>query len=545
MSRGLCLILLTASALGVAARPGLLRTRDGQTFDGEIQFTNSLIVVDGTNTVPLTNLSLLTFDASAPSSVWPKGNGNGLLGFYFGKTNFEGSVFVRFDETIDFDWTTGEPAPGIPRDYFSVTWSGELEVPTNGNYALHLAADDIAQLFLEDKLVVQFARSSGLVEARSDLVPLEAGKRYPLKLTYLDFAGPAGVHLSWSGPGLSKSVIPKDRLHARSSLTNHASEALSSQGLLATYYKNPDLSGETLTRVDAEVNFNWQDRDPAAGFPRTNFGVRWTGQLLADHSQDYTLYALSDEPMRVWIDNRLLIIPSAQFYLTETKETVPLLAGEKSDIRVEAQSTRATATFRLMWSSASTPKAIIPSTHLFPSEPSLTRGGVSEKNEKLPPGILLRNGTFVASRVERASESSLKTGGLLKNTSVSTINVARILCQPLPPALAARIPAGRTGLLLSRGDFVDGDFRGIEGDQVKVSSVLFGARSYSASKDVLVVVLRDVHAMPPPYEVRLRDQSLLRLSELLLEPGAALIRDSVLGRVSVPVGDLLQIKQTL
>ena len=544
MSRGLLFLLLLA-ALNATARPGLLKTRDGQNYDGEIQFTNGVVLINGTNTVALTNLASLTFDATVMSTAFPKGHGNGLLGFYFGKTNFEGSVFVRLDETIDFDWALGEPAPGVPRDFFGVIWTGELEVPTNGNYTLHLAADEAGDLFLENKLVIQSRRRSNMVEAKSDTVPLEAGRRYPLKLSYLDVSGPAGIHLSWSGPGVPKSVIPKDRLHARSFLPEHAADALSGQGLLATYYKNPDLSGETLTRVDAEVNFNWQDRDPAAGFPRTNFGVRWTGQLQADYSQDYTLYVLSDEPMRVWIDNRLLIIPSAQFYLTETKETVPLLAGEKHDIRIEAQSTRATATFRLMWSSASTPKAVIPSTHLFPSEPSSARTASSDRNEKLPPGILLRNGTFIAGRVERATESSLKTGGLLKNTSLSTINVARILCQPLPPALAARIPAGRTGLLLSRGDFVDADFRGLDGDQIKVSSILFGARTYSASKDVLAVVLRDVNALPVPYEVRLRDQSLLRLSALLVEPGTALVRDAVLGRMTIPVSDLIQIRGAL
>jgi PA14 domain len=543
MNRRLVLLLLMFVALRGTARPGLVKTRDGQNFDGEIQFTNALILVNGTNIVALTNLASLTFDASAASAAFPGGKGNGLLGLYFGKTNFEGSVFVRLDETIDFDWAAGEPAPGVPKDSFGVIWTGELEVPTNGNYTFHLAADDIGQLYLEDKPVVQ-SKGAG-AEGKSEPMPLEAGKRYLLKLTCLDVAGPAGVHLSWSAHALPKSIIPKDRLYARSLLPGHASDALSSQGLLATYYKTPGLGGETLTRVDAEVNFNWQDRDPAAGFPRTNFGVRWTGQVQADHSEDYTLYVLSDEPMRVWIDNRLLIIPSAQFYLTETKETVPLLAGARHDIRVEAQSTRATATFRLMWSSVSTAKAVIPSTHLFPSEPSNARSAPVEKNEKLPPGILLRNGTFIAGRVERATESSLKTGGLLHKTSLSTINVARILCQPLPPALAARIPAGRTGLLLSRGDFVDAEFRGMDGDQIKVTSILFGPRSYSASKDVLAVVLRDVNAIAVPYEVRLRDQSLLRLSELLVEPGTAMMRDAVLGKISVPMSELVYLRRAL
>ena len=75
------------------------------------------------------------------------------------------------------------------------------------------------------------------------------------------------------------------------------------------------------------------------------------------------------------------------------------------------------------------------------------------------------------------------------------------------------------------------------------NSILFGLRSYNATKDVLAVVLRDVDPVPARYEVRLRNQSLIRAGELELEQNAVVIRDGTLGQFEVPLEDVLQIQR--
>jgi len=101
---------------------------------------------------------------------------------------------------------------------------------------------------------------------------------------------------------------------------------------------------------------------------------------------------------------------------------------------------------------------------------------------------------------------------------------------------------GRKGVLLAKGDFVDGEFRGLDGDQVKVSSVLFGLRSYDARKEVLAVALREASATAATYEIRLRDRSVLQAVTIAFERGALVIRDSILGTLRVPVGELAAIE---
>jgi hypothetical protein len=291
------------------------------------------------------------------------------------------------------------------------------------------------------------------------------------------------------------------------------------------------------------INFNWTDRDPAPGISRSNLSIRWSGQILADHTEEYTFYTLSDERVRLWIDRKLLIDRPEQAWLMENHEGIALAAGDKYDILMETQSRSGGTVARLMWSSASIAKTNVPASHLFPSRSTLARDAALDSGDKMPAGLLLRSGTFVGCTVEKATETSIRASGLLKDLPVSTVNVARILCHPLSKDMEARIVPGRPGLLLSKGDFVDGDFRGMENGRVKVSSILFGLRSYDARREVLAVSLRDPSGAGASVEVRLRDQTMVRSADLRLETGALVIREPAVGTLRIPEGDLDSIRR--
>lgn len=528
----LCGLWCGLAALPLIGRESLVETVGGRTWQGPTRVTNNAVIVDGTNVVPLTDLRRLSFDVPPPTNAPGRGKGNGLLGYYFARTNFQGSVIVRLDERVDFDWATGEPVQGAPRDGFSVIWTGDIDVPVDGEYQFSVMADDMAELTISNQTIVAAGPARRGQEVTSPPLAMVSGTRYPVLLKFQDWAGAAAVRLSWQGPGLSRRPVPGDRLHAKSRLPEHASDPLSDEGLLATYYRNVDFSGETLTRVDPKIEFNWMDRDPVAGFSRSRYSVRWMGQLRADHSETYTIHVVADEPMRVWLDGRPLILPGGQYYMTEVRETVPLIAGESYDLRLEAQSTSGNASMKVMWSSPSTPKNVIPTTHLSPVT-AVAGGGLATRPGRMPRGFLLADGSFVAVPVERATDTVLRSGRWLRNNPVSTVNVARIHCQPVSRAMVDRIPPGRAGLLLAKGDFVDGEFKSLEHGQVKLGSVLFGVKTYDANKDVLVVVLRDVRARPAEFEIALQDQSMLNVDTPRLEPSWLRFREPALGTCQV------------
>jgi hypothetical protein len=526
----------------------LVQTVGGRTFAGDLRLTNGFLLVSLTNAAPArfapADLLTVDFHESAADST-TGGSGHGLIGHYFSNTNLDGSVVVRLDETIDFDWSIGEPAPGVAIDYFGVVWSGEVEAPATGDFVFAVEADESATLSIDSQTIVD-ARSRRVgAETAGAPASLEAGKRYPLKLTYFDWTGSARVRLRWSGPGFAKSIVPKERLYAKSFSAIHPASVTASRGLLGTYHKDAEFGGATSSRVDATIDFNWAGRDPMPGFSRSNLSVRWSGQIKADHTEEYTFHLLADERARLWIDDKLILDRGDPSWLSETKGGIPLVAGERYDLRLQAQTRSGNAAAKLMWSSASVSRTNVPATHLFPSRAAPARGPAPGDGGKTPPGLVLRNGAFLAGAIEAASETSIRAAGAFKNKRLSTVNVARILCQPLSKAMEARIVPGRAGVLLAKGDFVDGDFRGIEDGQVKVSSILFGTRSFDAKKEVLAVVLHEVSPSAAKYEIQLRDQSFLPADAMTFERDALVIQDPILGVVRLPAEALAGLKRRI
>jgi PA14 domain len=533
-------------AFELPARQGLLQTLDGKNYEGEIQLTNGvfhLVQSEPPVNVPLTNLLDLKFEASAPvPEIVTKGSGNGLLGFYFNNTNASGDPVVRLDQAVDFDWGSQAPMRAIEKDNFSVIWMGEVEAPVSGEFKFYISADEAARLSVGDQGFIEHQPQQPVESSVS--VALEAGKRYPVKMVYYELLGNARARLSWSGPGIPKSVIPKERLYAKSLLPGHASSITSPPGgLLATFYRNPDFTGNTFSRVDPSIDFNWMQSAPAPGISAPSFSVRWRGQVQADFSEPYTFYTMTDEGVRLWINGKPLITQWQPFYFTELKETVLLDSGEKYDLEFETQSTSGGAIAKLMWSSPSIPKSVIPPSHLFPSKPAIPKNASIETSSRMARGIVMRSGAFIACAVEKATETAVQAPGLLQDRTVSLVNVARIVWQPLPKSLLAKVQPGRTGVLLANGDFIDGEFRGLDKGRLQLSSILFGLRSYEAARDVTAVVLNEVTPTAAQYEIQLQDRSILFAVRAKIENENLVIEDPFLGTVQVPASDLVTIKR--
>ena len=143
-------------------RPGSVQTRDGKQHQGELTFTNNAVQISNdvsVASVPRADIARVSFDAQPVAPATPsKGEGLGLLGYYFANTNVNGPVQVRLDPAIDFDWGTGEPLPGLGKDYFAIIWMGYLEAPASGEFTFTLNADDRARLQIGPDLVVEAAR---------------------------------------------------------------------------------------------------------------------------------------------------------------------------------------------------------------------------------------------------------------------------------------------------------------------------------------------------------------------------------------------------
>ncbi len=137
-------------------------------------------------------------------------------------------------------------------------------------------------------------------------------------------------------------------------------------GLRGEYYNNIDFTQIKEIRIDAEVDFDWGGGSPNAQIGADTFSVIWIGKVQPLFSEEYTFYTVSDERIKLWVDDVLLIDNSMDHTVTEDFGIIHLEAGLKYDIRIEYCEKNGDALAMLMWSSVSQEKEIIPRTQLYP-----------------------------------------------------------------------------------------------------------------------------------------------------------------------------------
>jgi hypothetical protein len=140
-------------------------------------------------------------------------------------------------------------------------------------------------------------------------------------------------------------------------------------GLRGEYFDGGNFETSRLTRVDPKVDFKWP-ASPGKGVKADHFSVRWTGQVEAERSETYTFYTLSDDGVRLWVDERKLIDDWKSHAATENKGSVALQAGRRYDLRLEFFDDVSMAQIQLFWSSPSTPRQIVPTRRLYPAPES-------------------------------------------------------------------------------------------------------------------------------------------------------------------------------
>jgi glucose/arabinose dehydrogenase len=140
------------------------------------------------------------------------GSGTGLSATYYDNPNLTGATVVRTDPTVNFDWASAAPAPGIGAETFSVRWTGQVEAPATGTYTFYTQSDDGVRLWVNNQAIVNNWTDHALVE-NSGTIALTAGQRYDIRMEFYDNCCMAVARLLWSGPSITKAAVPTSRLY--------------------------------------------------------------------------------------------------------------------------------------------------------------------------------------------------------------------------------------------------------------------------------------------------------------------------------------------
>jgi hypothetical protein len=155
-------------------------------------------------------------------------------------------------------------------------------------------------------------------------------------------------------------------------------------GLLGEYFATTDFQGPALRRVDPSIDFDWSRASPDHDMPSDRFSVRWSGQLIPQYDEVYTLSTRADDGVRLWLDDELIIDDWHDKAATTVSAEVRLEAGVRREIRVEYYENRGLASVQLFWSSPSTELQPIASAHLLPA-PVLKGGHGWKDSTDQPP----------------------------------------------------------------------------------------------------------------------------------------------------------------
>ncbi len=120
-------------------------------------------------------------------------------------------------------------------------------------------------------------------------------------------------------------------------------------GFLGEYFDNQDLSGTpTVTRCDGVLDFNWGSGSPDPSLPSDHISARWTREFVVYNAGNYTFETRSDDGVRVYVDDQLVIDEWENQGFLFASGTMNLSAGVHL-LRVEWYENAGSAAIRLVY----------------------------------------------------------------------------------------------------------------------------------------------------------------------------------------------------
>ncbi len=333
---------VTRGATTIATPTGTTLTYVDSGLSPHTPYTYAVTALDAAGNVSTPKSATIT----TPSDAAPRGAG--FAGAYFNNTTLSGPAIGRLDPTINFAWGSAAPLAGINTTNYSARWTGTLTPTKTGSYTFYTQTHDGVRLYLNDTLLIDHWTAGG--GSFNKVTSLTMGTTYRLRMEYYQTTGASAASLQWSGPSITKAVLPSTVMNS------------GSNGLSASYFANNALTGSpTVQRLDSTINFAWAQAAPDSRLPADDFSVRWVGKITIPTTGSYTFYTDSDDGIRMWINGVQVINNwTAHALATNTSTKYSLTAGTTYDIKVEYYDHANSATARLYWSYGTVAKTIIP-----------------------------------------------------------------------------------------------------------------------------------------------------------------------------------------
>ena len=132
-----------------------------------------------------------------------------------------------------------------------------------------------------------------------------------------------GLQLLWKKEDDSFCLVKSERLFLPSPGWGHRSMSIREgvNDVYATYYDSPSFESALFTKVDDSISQQLFDISPS----RPTYAVRWSRFVQSSCSQTYSMYtklARSDQCLKLWIDNQLVVDQWSSLSGTKVYDTI-------------------------------------------------------------------------------------------------------------------------------------------------------------------------------------------------------------------------------
>ena len=198
-----------------SSRFAKIKMTDGKLLEGITSIQNDSLVIRQENSqkkIKLADIASAEFREVAPSPeiLTDAPSAGGLKAEYFDDQEFHKPRLVRYDPTLNFQWGLGAPDPSVNVD-FAARWTGRLEPKYSEMYTLQTHAEDGVRVWIDGKPIIDKWEDAPpyLQEAN---IPLQAGRKYDIRIDYHNKMGEAILRLRWSSPSQRKEIIAASQL---------------------------------------------------------------------------------------------------------------------------------------------------------------------------------------------------------------------------------------------------------------------------------------------------------------------------------------------
>ncbi len=253
------------------------------------------------------------------------------LAEYFTNTELDGAPgMTDYLDMLSVDWGSGAPSDGFHPNWFSARFTRDVFM-TAGTFLFNLKTEGGVRLWVDGQLVIDQWHETDKT-THTGTMAVGAGN-HRVELYYYESYKQASVSLSWQPTQPPPPPIA---------------------GWRGEYYSTPDLSGNiVMVRDDKAIDFDWGEGSPTVGLPSDFFSVRWTRKLSFSPSGYYRFVILSDDGIRLWVDDALILDEwhraDSQTYFGD----VYLKAGAHT-VKLEHYEHTGFARIRLSWQRANT-----------------------------------------------------------------------------------------------------------------------------------------------------------------------------------------------